>query len=713
MKISFVQAYLASSYFTLFMGFGVCFVSTGIIVLIKKPHCYYQYKKELIEEYLQKAYTDIDNLNFLNAYKHYSQARQEFKDVSFWTNNDFENYLETTNWFYFEQIDSLVNKLTLPIHGIMNEQSSYFYSYNPEKLESIQIENNLDNLVKSIDSNAISLDGNLVKKIYLYHLWKGEEAPAEFSDTTATDFEQESFASQPLIKLDIIQHLNNPSLKKIIFMYHYGLAKTFIAKSLEPKTFFFKTMANFKMQQKYNDMAINKLSKLLEITPYIENFNANDSMYLIQKIAFLYAQKGNKEKAGSFYDSVEKKKNSLNNKEEKKYPLEGFQRTHFFDDLFITESREHSLFETAALVDKIAEKHQDKLMRFSIEQLNAINAYEEGLEDNKMIFRVIVGIATLILFYAYPSYQTHNELSQQSEDLEFNNKQLTSAQHELVEKNKQLLKQSYDLEQKNKQLEEAQAELAQKNEALETGNQDLQKAKDELSTKNKSLEKEQRLTLFLYKELTEKNEVSETNNQELQEKNKQMEGLQQEQNHRIKNDMWSLRCRIQDKANHSDPTTRKILEESCLNVDAVLLVYKLLFDKRQFKTLNLKEYLHILLGNLQRNHLTFSSYSQTIDVTLTEVAFETIRELGLVLTELIINASKHAPNKPLTIEIANNPETLQITVQDGGNGFPPQVIEGFGLPFVKGIIEKMDGDIQWLQNDLGLKVLIQIPLSNL
>ncbi len=193
-------------------------------------------------------------------------------------------------------------------------------------------------------------------------------------------------------------------------------------------------------------------------------------------------------------------------------------------------------------------------------------------------------------------------------------------------------------------------------------------------------------------ELDEKNEALEKSNQTLKEQNEQLQGLQQEQNHRIKNDMWSLRCRIQEKANNSDPQTRKILEESCLNVDTILLVYKMLFDKSQFKTLNLNEYLHLLLKNLQRSHLTFSSYSQTIDLTLTEVAFETIRELGLVLTELIINASKHAHNKPLKIEITNNPEMLQISVQDGSKGLPSKMIEGYGLPFVKDIIEKMVTD---------------------
>ena len=88
--------------------------------------------------------------------------------------------------------------------------------------------------------------------------------------------------------------------------------------------------------------------------------------------------------------------------------------------------------------------------------------------------------------------------------------------------------------------------------------------------------------------------------------------------------------------------------------------------------------------------------------------------LGLAITELVINASKHieAPEKSLRVKATYNSGRLSMFVQDNGPGLPSQHEKGSGLEMVYVTIEKqLSGQIKLHQLESGTSWEITIPLS--
>jgi two-component sensor histidine kinase len=91
--------------------------------------------------------------------------------------------------------------------------------------------------------------------------------------------------------------------------------------------------------------------------------------------------------------------------------------------------------------------------------------------------------------------------------------------------------------------------------------------------------------------------------------------------------------------------------------------------------------------------------------------------IGLILNELITNATKYAFNKyepknTVTIGCSINYKTLTITVSDNGKGYKPAGIpqNSMGIDLVKDMVEQMGG--AWKIDSLnGTKNHIEIPIN--
>ena len=89
--------------------------------------------------------------------------------------------------------------------------------------------------------------------------------------------------------------------------------------------------------------------------------------------------------------------------------------------------------------------------------------------------------------------------------------------------------------------------------------------------------------------------------------------------------------------------------------------------------------------------------------------------VGLILTELLINAQKYAYEGaagPITIGLSQEGANFLLIVADRGTGMTP-TREGFGTRMLNAMIKKLGGSITYDSNEPGLRVCISASVGDL
>jgi two-component sensor histidine kinase len=109
-------------------------------------------------------------------------------------------------------------------------------------------------------------------------------------------------------------------------------------------------------------------------------------------------------------------------------------------------------------------------------------------------------------------------------------------------------------------------------------------------------------------------------------------------------------------------------------------------------------------------------WSQHLTLNLTPVLVSTDRAvtLGLLVTELMINANKHAYGGaagPIEIELIEDRAQLHLVVADKGVG-KASPAKGFGSRIMEGLVAQLGGELTYGDNRPGLRTLITMPMQN-
>ncbi len=163
---------------------------------------------------------------------------------------------------------------------------------------------------------------------------------------------------------------------------------------------------------------------------------------------------------------------------------------------------------------------------------------------------------------------------------------------------------------------------------------------------------------------------------ELTESLQQQENLLKEVHHRVKNNLQVVSGLLVLQSNQTDnQEVKKIMEQGQSRIESMALLHQMLYNNTDYKTVDMKEYFHNLLANLN------NTFGQGLKIGLEEnvigihVEIDKAISLGLIITELITNSFKHAfAGKEGCIAIsltelsANN---YKLIVEDNGKGLPP------------------------------------------
>lgn len=199
-------------------------------------------------------------------------------------------------------------------------------------------------------------------------------------------------------------------------------------------------------------------------------------------------------------------------------------------------------------------------------------------------------------------------------------------------------------------------------------------------------------------------------NSELSVQKKQVLLLNQELNHRVKNNLAFMTTLLEMQGRRSqNEETKLALRDSESRLKALSLVHTNLFKSKSDTQINLKEYIQEILGHLQEV-FELGTKSLTINTHLTDTLFdaEDAMRVGLILNELVTNSVKHAfaqvDDPTIQVETILKNDKLLLRYKDNGPGIQEKELssdpkkQGLGVKLIK-LMEQQLADV--LEVELG------------
>jgi two-component sensor histidine kinase len=207
------------------------------------------------------------------------------------------------------------------------------------------------------------------------------------------------------------------------------------------------------------------------------------------------------------------------------------------------------------------------------------------------------------------------------------------------------------------------------------------------------------LTIFFYKQRK--------SNKLLKDKNNEKDILLKEISHRVKNNMQMVSSLLDlQSVKVKDENSKQALKEAGERIKALAFAHQKLYLENDFKNINLKNYLKLIIDNLLLN----SNCNLNLDFSNDYIMdIEKSQALGFIVNELITNSLKYAwpqghTNKIISIKITNDGINRIFTYQDNGLGLPEDFTElkkkslGFSLidSFVK---RQLNGTLEYINKE--------------
>ena len=189
----------------------------------------------------------------------------------------------------------------------------------------------------------------------------------------------------------------------------------------------------------------------------------------------------------------------------------------------------------------------------------------------------------------------------------------------------------------------------------------------------------------------------------------QKDVLMKEVDHRVQNSLQLVSSFLALQARQAgDPKVVEHLTEAQARLSAVALVHRRLYRDDQIETIDLSRYLGELIGDMKAS--MGAEWATTMRTDLAPVLIPTDRAvtIGLILTELVINATKYAYGGapgPITITLEQHRNRFRLIVADEGRG-KGGTAQGFGSRMMAAMIAKLDGSLDHLDNRPGLRAVV-------
>ena len=196
--------------------------------------------------------------------------------------------------------------------------------------------------------------------------------------------------------------------------------------------------------------------------------------------------------------------------------------------------------------------------------------------------------------------------------------------------------------------------------------------------------------------------------------------LLNEIHHRVKNNLQVITSLLNLQAGRArDPAVRSLIAESRDRVQAMALIHQLLFERRDWSTVQLGPYLRRLSDLLAS---TYGRGRVELHVDADEVELDVQRAVpcGLLVNELVTNAFKHAFPEGgrgcIRIELRREAgDTARLLVSDDGRGLPEDLeierIDSLGMQLVPLLAEQVRGTLR-MERGPGARFELRFPIES-
>jgi len=218
------------------------------------------------------------------------------------------------------------------------------------------------------------------------------------------------------------------------------------------------------------------------------------------------------------------------------------------------------------------------------------------------------------------------------------------------------------------------------------------------------------------KELDQKNSFLESLNTEQDKLLREKEWLIKEVHHRVKNNLQMVTSLLITQCSYlTDEAAVLAVKDSLRRLEAMSLIHQKLYQTENISTIAIPEYINELLRYLQEsfdtgNRIAFEQIIEPLDIDVSQAI-----PLGLIISESIINAIKHAFSNQqkgivrinLRTDVTNH---LLLKISDNGIGLPA----GFdimkhntlGLDLMQGLTRQLKGSFH-IESNKGVHVMVR------
>lgn len=190
--------------------------------------------------------------------------------------------------------------------------------------------------------------------------------------------------------------------------------------------------------------------------------------------------------------------------------------------------------------------------------------------------------------------------------------------------------------------------------------------------------------------------------------------LLREVNHRVQNSLQlvSSFLALQGGAAQNEEVSAAI-DEARRRIAAVSLVHRRLYSSDQLEIVDAARYVDELLDDLLTSLGPEWEAHVTRDLEPIMIKTDRAVSLGLILTELVINANKYAYGGaagPLRIGLADDDNGLRLSVVDRGGGRKSKG-GGFGSRMIAVLVSQLGGTLDYLDNRPGTNAVLTAPID--
>ncbi|TCL67142.1 histidine kinase dimerization/phosphoacceptor domain -containing protein [Rhizobium sp. BK251] len=194
----------------------------------------------------------------------------------------------------------------------------------------------------------------------------------------------------------------------------------------------------------------------------------------------------------------------------------------------------------------------------------------------------------------------------------------------------------------------------------------------------------------------------------------QKEFLIGEINHRVQNSLQLVSSFLKLQARESDDTSlQNAIDEACRRIAAVSLVHRRLYSSDQLEAIDAARYVDELLDDLAASFGADWAAHLVRDLQPIVLPNDRAIGLGLVLTELVINANKYAYGGKagrLRVTLSEDRNRFRLIVADEGVG-RGSARTGFGSRLINGLVGQLGGTLEYQDNQPGTRVVLSAPIE--